>query len=189
MRPYRSRTPRTSPHASRVRPSWSSTLPATCSGSARVERKPPQPSRSSSPSEPCQFSGGLSAGGENSANPLRRAPPAGILTTSPGHDRAAMNSQKNHGTITSARYRSVIYSSVHRLFAVAVGAECDCRTLLVQGRGSVASLCDRPSPMSAAGSLFLGESGDSVGRRCRGEPEWPNARSRSPHGNRSFARR
>src|SRR4051812_16468108 len=34
------------------------------------------------------------------------------------------------------------------LFAVAAIAECDCRTLLVQGRGPAASLCGRPSIFS-----------------------------------------
>jgi hypothetical protein len=45
-----------------------------------------------------------------------------------------------NGLITRHRYLAVIYSFQRKLFAVATKAECDCRTLLVQGRGSVSSL-------------------------------------------------
>ena len=55
------------------------------------------------------------------------------------------NSQKNNVPVTRQRYLSVIHSFQRPPFAVAGDAECDCRTLLVQGRGSAARLCGRPS--------------------------------------------
>jgi hypothetical protein len=61
---------------------------------------------------------------------------------------------KNNGSVTSAPLPDCYMVQEQKLFAVAASVECDCRTLLVQGRGSVSSLRNRPSILFK--SRFLG---------------------------------
>jgi hypothetical protein len=57
-----------------------------------------------------------------------------------GQRRLWASSQKNNVLVTSAPLPDRYIVQEQKLFAVAAFAECDCRTLLVQGRGSASSL-------------------------------------------------